>query len=324
MPTAEAKYVLTAEDRTDRAFTSVRSKFGQVAKVAAGAGLAIAAGVGAGFAKMAKDAIDSADEIGKLSRELGVSTENLSEMQGVLQLVGGDFNQYTNSIRRMQRSVVDFRDGSASMVEAFDAIGISVRQLEGLRPEQQFDLIVRGLAGVADETERSARAQEIFGRGSRTVLRLVTTGADEVARLRAEQEALGNTLSQDSTQAAERFNDAIARMGQALRGAVTTTVTENIDDIVVAMESIVGVIPDVIRGISAVAGFVKDVGTVLGGGAAAAVAAATGNFGEAGSILGQVGQDVFGGNAEAVAERQDQTNQILRDIAREGLVGRAG
>lgn len=324
MPSAKAKYVLVAEDRTGSAFASVRQKFGNVARTATRVGAGIGLAAGAGFAKMAKDAIDAADEVGKLSRTIGVSTENLSQMKGVLELTGGSFDQYTNSLRKMQRNIVNFNDGSKDIVDAFDAIGVAAEDLKGLLPEDQFDVITKALAGMTDATERSARAQEIFGRSSQTVLRLVDAGADEVARLREEQVKLGNTMSTKTTDSAERFNDAISRMGQALQGAVLGTVTENIDDMATSMEKIVGLVPSIISGLAAVAGFTTGVGNVIGGGVAAAEQFLRGNFSEAGTIAGQVASDVFGGDASEVVNEQQTTNDLLRGIATNGVAARAG
>lgn len=326
MATAKAKYILTADDQTGQAFDSVKRRFGDSARVAAKAGAAIGAAAGVGFAKMASDAINAADEIGKLAREIGVTTENLSEMKGVLEITGGDFEAYTKAIRRMQRAIVDLSDGSGEIEDAFAAIGLAIQDVQDLNPEEQFRIISSALEGVADATERSARAQEIFGRGSRTVLRLVSAGADEVARLRQEQAAFGNTLSTETTDAAEAFNDAIARMGQSLRGATTTTVAENMTSIADSMESMVELIPAVIKGVGAVASFIKGVGTVLGGGAAAIGALASGNFSEAGTIARDVASDVFGSDegTEKVVGEQQTTNDILRGIARDGVTARAG
>lgn len=324
MPTAEAKYTLTADDKTGRAFESVKAKFRTTARAATKTAAGIAAAGLAGFAAMARQAINSADEIGKLSREIGISTQNLSEMQGVLELTGGSFEGYTQSLRRMQRSVTDFADGSASMKEAFSSIGLTLEDLQGLSPEEQFDAITRGLAGVADESLRSARAQEIFGRNSRTVLRLVTTGADEIARLREEQRQMGNSLDSNTTAAAERFNDAIARMGQSLRGAVVTAVGENIDSMAQSMETIVSLIPPVIKAVAFVAQLVRGAGQLLGGGAATLGALASGNFAQAGNIIRDVGSDVFGVDIGALVGKQDETNTLLRQINTNVGVARAG
>lgn len=322
MPRAEAKYILTADDQTGAAFDSVKRKFAQTARTATRAATGIAAAGIAGFGVMAKQAIDAADETGKLARELGVSTELLSEMQGVLELTGGSFQGYTNGIRRMQRSIDDFAEGSATMVDAFDAIGVSLEDLEGLNTEQQIELITGALAGMEDVTTRNAKAADIFGRSAKDMLRLVDAGAENVAKLREEQKALGNSLTKEGAEGAEAFNDAMTRLGQTLRGVVLTSVTDNMDSLVSSMQSAVKLIPPFIQAIGAISRVVRGTGEFVGIVGAAAAAAGRGEFSAAGSLLNTPVSELgapTGGN-----ESQQEANGILREIRDRVGPARAG
>lgn len=316
---AEARYTLTADDKTGPAFASVQARFRESARIATrvGAGIA-AAGIG-GFAIMAREALNAADETAKLSRELGVSTENLSEMRGVLELTGGSFRGYVQGIRRMQRSIQDFSDDSEGMSDAFERIGVSIDDLQGRSPEQQFDVITGALAQMEDITQRNATAYEIFGRSASDVLRLVDAGAENIAKLREEQRALGNSLQIEGAEGAEAFNDAMTRLNQTLRGMILQTVVDDADDLAASMRSIAELAGPVLSFLSGASRLIRGTGEFVGAVGAAGAAAARGEFAEAGAILNT---DIS--ELGAVRDATQEQTAVLREIRERVGPARAG
>ena len=55
------------------------------------------------------------------------------------------------------------------------------RSLQGLSPEQQFQLFANALAGVVDASTRAALAQDVFGRSGTQLLPLFTQGEQGMA-----------------------------------------------------------------------------------------------------------------------------------------------
>ena len=93
---------------------------------------------------------------------------------------------------------------------------MSLSDLAGKSPEQQFAMIQKGLAGVRDETLRTATAMDIFGKSG-----------GELKTLFADTGALGNAKQTIGTQADilarnatafDRSSDLLAGMGKKLQG----------------------------------------------------------------------------------------------------------
>ena len=142
------------------------------------------------------------DDLDKLSRRVGISVEALSELGFAAQQSGTDMGTLERGIRSMQRNITDLGRGLSTQKDAFGALGLTFQDLADLSPEEQFTRIAAGLAKIENATERSARAQVIFGRAGSQLLPLLQDGAAGVAALRQEARDLGLTISTDTAKIA--------------------------------------------------------------------------------------------------------------------------
>jgi hypothetical protein len=90
MASDRAQILITAVDQTRTALDSIRNNLGRlgdetrrVQGLLAGLGVSLTLGA---FAALVKGAIDSADELNKLSQKIGISVEALSTLQFAAQL----------------------------------------------------------------------------------------------------------------------------------------------------------------------------------------------------------------------------------------------
>jgi hypothetical protein len=74
--------------------------------------------------------------------------------------------------------------------------------------EQQFDQIVRALAGVENESLRAQYAFEILGDGAKALMPLLNQGADGIEAFRKQARDLGITISDDDAASAAALADA--------------------------------------------------------------------------------------------------------------------
>ena len=118
----------------------------------------------------------------------------------------------------MASTVFDANLGLKTTTDSLDALGISVAELQGLSPEQQFQLFANALAGVDDASRRAALAQDVFGRSGTHLLPLFTQGEQGMAALREQAQQLGVVMSGDAATAAADFADAQNELKSALSG----------------------------------------------------------------------------------------------------------
>jgi len=184
-------------------------------RIAAVGAAAVTALVGA-----AKTFATMGDAVAKMSRRTGFSVEALSELGYAASLSGTGIDSLEKGLRRMQRTVYDAARGLSTATEGLGVLGLSVEDLKGLAPEDQFALIADRLASIQDPTLKAALAMELFGRSGTEMLPMLEGGAAGINALREEARRLGLTISGEDARAAEEFNDMLDRMWKVMKMAV--------------------------------------------------------------------------------------------------------
>ena len=204
-----ARYAVTAEDRTKQGLDSVRRSLGGLKSQFAALGATLTAGA---FAAVTKEAIAQADELNKLSTQLGFSTEALSQYQFVAQQTGVEFRTLTQGLQRMTRRVAEAAQGTGEAKNALFELGVDAEKLTKLRPEQQFEVLADAFANVDDQSTKVRLAFKLFDAEGVRLLRTMEGGSAAVQQLRAVFDRLGGTLTQETADAATQATDAIGRL----------------------------------------------------------------------------------------------------------------
>ena len=197
-------------------------KFGQSLQAVGKSMMGIGALITGPLIGAAKIFSSMGDSLAKMSKRTGFSVESLSQLGYAAEISGASIENLETGIRRMQRSISDAGRGLSTATDALAALGVSVEELAGLTPEEQFNRIADGLAGIADPTKKAAVAMELFGRAGTMLLPMMAKGAAGIAALKAEADAMGLTISTKDAKAAEVFTDKMAVMWKTLKvGAFT-------------------------------------------------------------------------------------------------------
>lgn len=234
MADARARFILTAEDRASKALRGVDSKLGALQKSATGVGRAFGLLAGGGLAAFAAKSIQSADQIGKLSTRLGISTEALSQYKFVAQQTGVEFNTLTTGLQRMVRRISEAADETGPAKDALMELGLSAKELEQLQPDQQFELLADAMARVENQGDKVRLAMRLFDTEGVSLLQTMEGGAVAISALREEADRLGLTLDEHVAKTAAEASDAMGRLGatgQALSVSLATSLGPTLADI---------------------------------------------------------------------------------------------
>jgi len=191
----------------DSAMKSILA-FGKAAAGAIGAGLTVKAFVDAGQA-----ALDYADAIGKTAQKIGSTSEELSRLEYAARLSDVSLGQLQVGLGLLSKNM---ENGSAGL----QALGISATDAMGnLRTtgEVMADVASK-FAGMQDGAGKTAIAMDIFGRSGADLIPLLNSGRDGLAEMSAEADRLGVTISGETAQAAQDFNDNITRLHAVMQG----------------------------------------------------------------------------------------------------------
>lgn len=220
-----------------------------------GKGLSIAGGVVGGFGAgvvaplvaMATQFASVGDSIHKMSARTGAAAEDLSTLGFAAEQSGADLDTVERGFIGMAKSMAAANEGSKAQVDAFNAIGLSVDQLNGLDPAEQFRMIAQGISEVEDPTVKAGLAMDIFGKSGQKLIPLLNEGSDGIMALQDEARSLGLEMSGDAANSAAALTDAMNRLKRAsgaiaivMGEAVAPILTEVIGPVVGITKAVVG------------------------------------------------------------------------------------
>jgi len=160
------------------------------------------------------------DTIGKMARRTGLSTEALSELSFAAERSGTDMAALEKGVRKMQQTIFDAERELSTAVDGLDALGLAVEDLKGLKPEDQFTLLLDAISKIEDPSRRAAVSLMIFGKAGTAMIPMLENGAKGIADLRQKARDLGLTISQEDALAAENFTDVLGDMWSVLKHGV--------------------------------------------------------------------------------------------------------
>ena len=175
----------------------------------------VAGGAVAGMVGLAVKSGQAADEINTLAKQTGLSTEQIQKFKYASDIIDVSLETLTGSMSKLTKNMSTARGGTGAAAEAFEALGVKIKDdVTGeLRNNQDvFDETIKALADLENETERDARAMEIFGKSAQDLNPLILGGADALKQLGEEAEAAGLILSQEALDSANEFNDSIDKL----------------------------------------------------------------------------------------------------------------
>ncbi len=182
----------------------------------------LGAAVVAPLAGAAKSFADMGSKLWDMSKRTGVSVEALSVLGYAAEQSGADVESLEVGLRKMQETVVDAASGSSSAQEALALLGLTVQDLVGLSPEQQFKLIADRIDQIEDPTLKAAAAMEIFGKSGTGLLPMFEGGAAALDAYEAKARKLGIVMSTEDAKAADEFGDALGDLWKVLKQTVFT------------------------------------------------------------------------------------------------------
>ena len=211
-------YEITAEDKSKKAVSDIERRLARAARVGVAAIATSAAAGAAGLLVLAKNAAVAADNIGKLSTQLGIGAKELSEYQFVAEQTGVRFDTFTMALQRSTRRIAEAAQGTGEAKDAIAQLGLSAQRLSELDPGAQFEVIAKQLAQVTNEGEQVRLAFKLFDSEGVRLLRTIKQTGGEFDALRERSRELGATIDKDLTNKAADVNDSWNEVKTALAG----------------------------------------------------------------------------------------------------------
>ena len=216
------QFDINAKDKTKRAFSSLKRGLKGVSKAIFNmkTGLAAVAGI-AGLGLLIRSSLQSIDKLGKLSRQVFISTERLGAFRLSAELGGTSLEAFAKGVRTMAVGINDWLvKGTGIAQDAFIQLGITQDDLRETNGDlfQQFQLVADALRKMEDGTDKTAAAYKLFGGRNIELLTAIENGTMGMQEQFEVAQRLGLVMSKDVVGTVEQANDSMAMMKLALVG----------------------------------------------------------------------------------------------------------
>jgi hypothetical protein len=214
---------LTAETATlnrdlARATRSIDTFASRAASAAKIVGVGFGVGGVAGLVAITQNAINAADAIGDLSKQLGVSTDALQSLQFAARQSGSSTEGLNAGLATFAKSVGQAQAGTGRLLSQLLKLDpVAAKQVQTAKDQEQ------ALAAVADAIERadgaaakSAISVAAFGDAGKTLVTTFADGADSIAAAHAEASRLGIILDTEVIAAAQQTNDELDKLSTVI------------------------------------------------------------------------------------------------------------
>lgn len=186
---------------------------GKIGTAVVGATTAVVTGVGA----MATKVADTAGAIDDGAKKAGVSAEEYQKWAYAAKLGGMEMASIEKAMIKQQKSFADAKDGSKAMSEAYQRLGIDIKNIGS--SGDAFNQVIAKLADMEDETQRNALANDIFGKSYADLAPMLAEGSAGIEAMKQEAVDLGGVMSNEMVESGASFGDVIDRIKTGLGGA---------------------------------------------------------------------------------------------------------
>jgi len=181
-------------------------------------GVGAVAAVGAAMVALTKQSMANIDVLAKQARSLGLTTQAFQKMALVAEEAGVESGKLSDMLGKMQRNIDELGQGTQTQIDAFSRLGLSITDLQGLKPDEQFAKIAESLDAINDPTSKAALSMEVFGKSGRASINMLSDYSAKAAEAAEFQNRFGIAVSQTASDDVERANDAVGRLGMVMEG----------------------------------------------------------------------------------------------------------
>ncbi len=157
---------------------------------------------------------EAVDKMGKLAQAAGEPVEVFSRLAYGANLSGVSAEDLGQAFNHLNKNLAAAGAGGRDQVALFSALGVKVTDTSGKVRDSaavMSDLATR-FAGMKDGASKGALAMEVFGKAGASLLPFLNEGGAGLAKLSAEADRFGITVSAGAAAAAQEFNDNLERL----------------------------------------------------------------------------------------------------------------
>lgn len=175
------------------------------------------------------NAIDKGDQLQDLANRFGVAASSLQEIGNAASTSGAGLEDVASAMNKLAKNAGAAIGGNEQMAEAFNKIGLSVEQLNGMSPQDLFFALSKAVASGTLGMQDFTIAQELAGKGAAVLMETLRMGPEVIA---ANGQAMG-VFSNETIAQLSAASDAL----KAFQNVVTIVFGTAVSKIMDAVEA---------------------------------------------------------------------------------------
>ena len=218
---------IRGQDKTAAAFSSVNrslKKFDKNAKTAGSSAGILSGGLGkiggmlgplvgvAGITMLTKKLFDFGDRLDKVSKQIGISVEDLQIFQFAASQSGVGTDLMNKALQKFNISIGEANEGLGPGAEGFEKLGISITDKQGKirKSKDLFGEVAKKVALIKDPAEKAAAAVDLFGaKAGVELLPLLNAGEGGIRGFERTITEAGGIIGGDTVDEVTKFNDSM-------------------------------------------------------------------------------------------------------------------
>lgn len=206
-----------------RASESANDNFGKIGNAAKAMAVTLAAALTVDyFTDNIKKAIDYADSMSDLAGKTGIAVEQLTAMEYALNFSDATLENYTDGLQKLTVNMVSSIEGNADLANTFKKLSVSVVDAHG-NVRQSKDVFLDAADAISkmqDGAVKTDLAMKLFGKSAGPeLIPFLNQGKEGIRALKEEAQEMGAVVSTEMAEQSAQFNDNMAKMGYAAKGA---------------------------------------------------------------------------------------------------------
>jgi len=175
---------------------------------------------------LGRSAIQMGSELQDASEKFGVSASELMKLQLVAKMSGVEMEGVGNAIKFMSKAIADAVDPTSKQAFALKAIGVSLKDLQGKAPIDQFMMLADAFSKLEKDENVVSAALALFGKAGSDIIPVLSKGSAEIKKMSTEFQRLGAVLSDAEIAKLDDYGDAIEMLGFRLKATAGRMVVD--------------------------------------------------------------------------------------------------
>lgn len=168
-----------------------------------------AAAAATAFAVMSKQSINRMDEMGDMAQSLGLTVDQISKLGKVAEVEGFNLDEFGGIMSKLVKTLADARSGAEGAGSVFKTLGIDPSTIKD--SEDALLRISDKFASYEDGLEKTALAQELFGKSGAKFIAFLNQGSEGINQVAEELSVFGNVSTEAARQSGQ-FNDSLSKL----------------------------------------------------------------------------------------------------------------